>query len=74
MLIRQLTELQLLTCSAFEDLGFPFLYIGYGDFISFFYCSPSGVQVVSPSRRWYRPPVVGIALPSLVSPSNTADN
>ncbi len=42
--------------------------------ISFFYCSPSGVQVVSPSRRWYRPPVAGIALSLLVSPSHTTDN
>ena len=40
------------------------LYYWVGSWIiSFFYCSPSGVQVVSPSRRWYRPPVAGIALP-----------
>ncbi len=39
--------------------------------ISFFYCSRRGVLVVSPSRHWYRPPVAGIALPSLVSPSYT---
>ncbi len=39
-------------------------------FISFSYCSRSGVLVVSPSGCWYRPPVAGIALPSLVSPSS----
>ncbi len=36
-------------------------------FISFFYCSQSGVQVVSPSRRWYRPPI----LPIIKSKSQT---
>ena len=36
-------------------------------FISFFYCSWSGVLVVLPSGCWYRPPIAGIALPLLVS-------
>ncbi len=35
-------------------------------FISFFYCSRRGVLVVSHSCFWYRPPIAGIALPSLV--------
>ncbi len=54
--------------SAADDDVHPYIkllkrYGKYLSIISFFYCSPSGVQVVSPSCRWYRPLVAGIALP-----------